>query len=149
MCDFCSYLCSYVEFNISLLVIAKKQLIALHSTTQSKPLGALSRLNQSDIFWSLTGCYRPLPCLKWASSCSPHFVTLATDRRGACLAVLGEVSILINSARNRISEVNTVKTLCSPRVSRRQLVPQHISQRRASVPPMPREKIWCEGTEYI
>lgn len=56
-----------------------------------------SELDQRDIFWSLTGRYGPSPCFKWASSCSPQFLTLATGRCGACLAVLGEVSVLINS----------------------------------------------------
>lgn len=47
------------------------------------PQPQLPETPPNDIFWSWTGCYRPSPCLKWASSCSPRFLTLATDRCGA------------------------------------------------------------------
>lgn len=96
---------------------------------------------------SLTGRYRPSPCLKWASSCSsPAFWGWQRTNVEPAWRCWERCLFWSTPLWNRISEVNTVKTLRRPRVSWRQRVPQHISQRRASIPLTPREK-WCEGDE--
>lgn len=99
---------------------------------KSRPiLKTWSEKRKTDIFESLTRCYRPSPCCKVSIQLqSPLFDSGDRLWCGARLAVLREVSILISSTWSRIFGVNTVKTLCSPRVSWRQLVPQHISQRK-------------------
>lgn len=103
------------------------------------------RKRKTDVFESLTRCYRPSPCCKVSIQLqSPLFDSGDRLWCSARLAVLREASILISSTWSRIFGVNTVKTLRSPHLSRRQLVPQHISQRQASIPPSPREQIWCE-----
>lgn len=133
---------SLVEGDVSSSVWKDKKQRCILCVTRPHPylkLGPTGKQKQG-----LTRCYRPSPCCKvniWLQS--PLFDSGDRLWCGACLAVLREAFILISSTWSRISGVSTVKTLRSPHLRRRQLVPKYISQRQAPIPPSPPEKIWC------
>ena len=105
---------------------------------------------KADLFESLTRCNRPLQCCKVSIQLqSPIFDSGDRLWCGARLAVPWEASTLISSFWRGILGVNTVKTLCSPHLSWRQPVPQHISQRQASLPLLPWEEILVWGCEFV